>query len=954
MDGSEDDLDLSRVTDDLDTSTVDVNMRDVDAVDEAQTQYGRGPFVEEDLNEKYPNRPHNRRTTLPFSDLYLKLFNPLSENRRKRTGLVQSRRKQGPSGKSNKSPNELRGDIVTRFISLWRSKVGDDIYPAFRLIVPEKDRDRAMYGLKEKTIGKLLVAVMGIDKNSEDAFNLLNWKLPGVNSTSAMAGDFAGRCHEILLKRATRKTPGDLSIGDVNEMLDRLSAATKESGQLPILREFYNNMNADELMWLIRMILRQMKVGATERTIFNIWHPDAENLFNVSSSLRRVCWELADPTLRLEGSSKDISLMGCFQPQLAAFQMRSMEKLIERMNLNDDDPVFWIEEKLDGERMQLHMAQDHSAPGGFRFNFWSRKGKDYTYLYGKSFEDVDGSLTRHIRSAFNSDVRNIILDGEMIEWDFDADVAVAFGTLKTAAIAETADPNNAPTRPLFKVFDCLYINDQVLTEYTLRDRRRALEQGVNNVNRRLEILSYTEAKTATEIDNELRRVVAESTEGLVVKRPGSAYRLNERNEDWVKVKPEYMAEFGHSLDCVVIGGYYGSGKRGGALSSFMCGLRVDLGYVEATGCNPQLSHSFFKVGGGFTAADYANIKHRTDGKWRDWDKDNPPREYVELGVDDRQLERPDVWIKPEDSVVLEVKAAQVVTTKQFRAGKSLRFPRFKQLRTDKSWKEALSVSEFAELDHDTKEKQKEKLFKIDDARKKRRSTKSRKRQLRVVGTEDAITAPYAGPELKIFEGLTFYIITGAAKPINKTKAELEQLVKANGGNITQTHKDPKTICIAEGNQVRVASLKKEGSRNLILPKWLLDCIRQGEADMALISLPLPYEPRHVHFAKAKDRHKFQHNVDVYGDSFARDVTTDEVREIFKKMPKQDCADYSAVQVLDKLFQDDFLQSLPGWMFRGLLVFVARDVQEIPSHSLEIDGHDIPSQPSQPRQRTTAP
>ena len=43
-----------------------------------------------------------------------------------------------------------------------------------------------------------------------------------------------------------------------------------------------------------------MRVGATEKTFFDCWHPDADKLFNVTSSLRKVCWELYDPESRLE------------------------------------------------------------------------------------------------------------------------------------------------------------------------------------------------------------------------------------------------------------------------------------------------------------------------------------------------------------------------------------------------------------------------------------------------------------------------------------------------------------------------------------------------------------------------------------------------------------------------------------------------------------------------------
>jgi DNA ligase 4 len=530
---------------------------------------------------RYPNRPHNCSKTLAFHELFTTLFNPLNDNKKKPTGPPVARAKQGPHGLLNPSPHEARRLIIERFISRWRNEVGNDFYPALRLIIPEKDRDRAMYGLKEKAIGKLLVRLMKIDKNSEDGHNLLNWKLPGQTVASRMAGDFAGRCFEVLSKRPMRTSVGDMRIAEVNELLDKLSAAQKEENQLPIFEIFYKRMNAEELLWLIRIILRQMKVGATEKTFLDLWHPDGEALFNVSSSLRRVCWELTDPSIRLEGDEAGITLMQCFQPQLAQFQMHSFQKMVDNMCPTEDDTEFWIEEKLDGERMQLHLIEDNTIPGGKRFCFWSRKAKDYTYLYGSGFGDENSALTQHIKGAFDPLVRNLILDGEMITWDPESDIMVPFGTLKTAALSEQRNPyQNTGQRPLLRVFDILYLNDEPLTRYTLRDRRRALERVVKDVHRRLEIHQYESAHSAEAIEPLLRKVVAEASEGLVLKNPRSMYRLNSRNDDWMKVKPEYMTEFGESLDCVVIGGYYGSGHRGGRLSSFLCGLRVDQNQVQ--------------------------------------------------------------------------------------------------------------------------------------------------------------------------------------------------------------------------------------------------------------------------------------------------------------------------------------------------------------------------------------
>ena len=69
---------------------------------------------------------------------------------------------------------------------------------------------------------------------------------------------------------------------------------------------------------------------------------------------------------------------------------------------------FFIEEKLDGERMQLHKRGNEYLYFSRSVNFFIfrsslsisfRKGKDYTYLYGKHVGT--GSLTPFIDNAFD-------------------------------------------------------------------------------------------------------------------------------------------------------------------------------------------------------------------------------------------------------------------------------------------------------------------------------------------------------------------------------------------------------------------------------------------------------------------------------------------------------------------------------------------------------------------------
>ncbi|KAI1456705.1 ATP-dependent DNA ligase [Annulohypoxylon moriforme] len=858
---------------------------DEGARDEERRQYTTGGQTLEELDAKYPNRPKNHSKTLYFSELFKNLFDPLQENKQQ-SGPKVVRRPRGPHRPSKLSPHEYKRNVIERFISRWRSEVGNDFYPAMRLILPNSDRDRGMYGLKESNIGRLLVKLMRIDRNSEDGYSLLHWKEPVRSATGHAAGDFSGRCFDVLSKRPMRIDPGDMRIADVNEMLDKLSAASGENEQLPIFETFYQRMNADELKWLIRIILRQMRVGATERTFMDLWHPDALDLFSVSSSLRQVCWDLYDPKFRLTDGQTSVALMQCFQPMLCHYQMSaSFQKMVDKlnsMNRVDGDDEFWIEEKLDGERMQLHMEEDDDTPGGKRFRFWSRKAKDYTYLYGNGFRDESGSLTRHLKDAFASGVRNIILDGEMIVWDPELDKVLKFGTLKTAALAGQKNPHNdSAPRPVLRVFDILYLNDQPLTQYTLRDRRKALEKAVLGVPYRLEVHKYETATSAEVIEPMLRKIVSDASEGLVIKNPRSMYSLADRSDNWIKVKPEYMSGFGESVDVVIIGGYYGQGHRGGAIGSFLCGLRASENDIKA-GANPETCFSFLKVGGGFRAEDFADIRHHTDGKWKQWDSKKPPSKYIQLAGGERhQILRPDEWIRPSDSIVISVKAASAGESDQFAMGITLRFPRFKGIRFDRSWDSCLDFPGFMDMKARAEKENDEKTMNMESRRK--RTAKRVKREIVIAGQDNIAPAMFEGPKTKVFEGLDFCVLSDCTNPVKKSKTQLETLIKENGGRIHQ-RADPESrmLLIAEKKVVKVASLLKAGDVDIIKPKWVLDCLAQPDKDFLL-----PFETGHLFHATDTTMHLAEENVDEFGDSYARDLSINELRGVLKSMPKKE-------------------------------------------------------------------
>ena len=85
---------------------------------------------------------------------------------------------------------------------------------------------------------------------------------------------------------------------------------------------------------------------------------------------------------------------------------------------------------------------------------------------------------------------------------------------------------------------------------------------------------------------------------------------------------------------------------------------------------------------------------------------------------------------------------------------------------------------------------------------------------------------------------------------------------------------------------------------------------------------LPYEPnRHMFFTTEHTAEHIAGNVDGYGDSYARDVGAQELKELFRKMPEvatlQDGEQTVLRDLVIRTISDD---TSPGWLFQGLRMF----------------------------------
>lgn len=830
--------------------------------------------------------PKNHGESPPFHQLIIGFFDPLVD------------RWEELRSSSNLSPSELKVKKVNEFINRWRKNVGDDIYPAFRLILPENDRERGAYGMKEKVLGKLLVKVLNISNDSPDAQALLNWK----QGRGKSAGDFSERCLEAVQKRKQHSEYGTLTIAQVNSMLDELATYNKTEDLAEVIQRFYDNMNSKELKWVFRIIIRNMRIGVSEKTLLACWHPDAPARFNVTSNLKTVCWELYDVSYRL--SQVDVSVLSCFQPQLATF-FKSYDRAVSVMPENEG---FFIEEKMDGERIQLHINNY-----GKETKFFSRRGNDYTSSYGSSYDDESGMIARYLKQAINPNVENCILDGEMLAWDDEEGVVLPFGSLKSAL------KEHKSVMPLFEAFDILYLNNTSLTGYNLKERRKALDKIITPVSHHIEVLNYVIGTKEQDISEGLRKAVEQSSEGLVIKNPLSAYSVNERNNDWVKIKPEYLEEFEETVDVCIVGGYYGTGKRARNVSSFLCGLRAD-----DDSANPMRFLSFCRVGGGMSADEYANIRHNIGDKFQLFDPKNPPSNYLVLSGATSSFakrDRPDVWIRPDESLVLEVKASQVIPSTVFKTGLTLRFPRFKQIRTDKNWQSALSMSEFERLSEDLEAK----IAHKNEERKQKKRKNNASSQLiskrrRLLGEATNEDTKNITVKSSLFKQKTFFIMTDSYDYKNKMdKKDLQKLVKEYGGAITQTHKsgpDTDMYLIADKDIGNAASLKRSGNYDIVKPSWIFECILREKI--------VDFEPRFFLFATWAALNKATKNVDKYGDSYKRTIEMDELKEVLNTIDSKGFSYvYDDNDFLKMKLELNFDEEIPALLLIGKNIYMDR-------------------------------
>ena len=127
--------------------------------------------------------------------------------------------------------------------------------------------------------------MLKIGVNSNDAQRLKNYKAPQNSATNA-ANDFAAVLFEVIKDRAYKRKP--ISIYEINEKLDKIPELNAQKiGVNQILLDMFQKMDAKMVKWLVRIILKDLKIGG-QKLIMGAFHKDADNLYENCAELKKV------------------------------------------------------------------------------------------------------------------------------------------------------------------------------------------------------------------------------------------------------------------------------------------------------------------------------------------------------------------------------------------------------------------------------------------------------------------------------------------------------------------------------------------------------------------------------------------------------------------------------------------------------------------------------------------
>jgi DNA ligase-1 len=516
-------------------------------------------------------------------------------------------------------------------------------------------------GIAEKLVMKAMSKSSGIPlKQIENDYN--------------KCGDL-GQTAENILQKKIQTTFGSetITLEKVYQTLFKIANLDGKGSQEMKMRyvsSLLNDATPQEAKFILKILLGTLRLGIAENTVMDALaiaftgkkenREIIENAYNVSSDLGRVAEVIS--TGGVEQIKKfQVELFNPIRPMLAN-RIKSEGDTIKKFQ---DD--FAAEYKLDGERAQIH------------------KQKDTIVIFSRSLENITSyypDIVEKISKLIISD--DVILEAEVVAMNSNSGNFLPFQELMHRKRKYEIDEAVIEYPITVNFFDVLFSDGKNCMGMEYSERRKLLENIIkqDDFARLIPMSIINKEEQVLEV---LENSINSGCEGLMLKQLDSTYRAGIRGSNWLKLKREYQNDLGDSLDLVVVGAFFGKGRRTGKYGTLL---------VTTYNDEDDTFPSICKVGTGFTDESLDQLYQILSPKVT---LKKNPRIVSEMEAD--------VWFEPE--LVIEIVASEITQSPIHKTalnkikentGLALRFPKFTgKIRTEKNSEDASTDEEVIAL-----------------------------------------------------------------------------------------------------------------------------------------------------------------------------------------------------------------------------------------------------------------
>jgi len=478
----------------------------------------------------------------------------------------------------------------------------------------------------------------------------------GIRTTDVMnefkrLGDL-GDVAEFLIKKKNQSAlfSSELSTEKVLENLRKMVILEGEGTidkKILMVSELYSLAKPLEAKYLSRTILGNLRIGVSTPTIVDalaksFFEGENKELIQEKYDLSNDFAEIFEASKKGKSELEKISIVpGKPLNVMLAIKVTSIEEAFEVCG----KPAA-IEQKYDGFRMLIN--KDSKG----KVTLFTRKLEDVT----NQFPDVVERVKKNING------KSFILDSEIVGFNKKTKKHLPFEAISQRIKRKYEIERLIKELPVeINVFDCLSFEEEDLIKEPFIKRRKIVERIIKEESLKIRPAVQIVTDKEETANQFFQKALEFGEEGIMIKSLNSPYKQGRRVGYMCKLKP-----LANDLDLVIVGAEYGTGKRSGALTSFIVACRDGDELLEIG-----------RVSSGLKEKEEEGLTYE---------------QLTEILLPLVESEKDNI-VKVSPKVVVVITYQNVQPSQSYSSGFALRFPRILRYRPDKSWKDIVSLDE---------------------------------------------------------------------------------------------------------------------------------------------------------------------------------------------------------------------------------------------------------------------